>query len=516
MSHHKQTIFREQKTTHEVLCLVREIPADLETPVSVYLKVRDSHPSFLFESVTGGEQVARYSFVGFQPRKIYQISENTLEINTDGVTSRTLLEPGQNPLEILRQELQTYQRAPVYGLPRFSGGLVGFLGYETVRFFEPGVNSLFSPEGSDLKLPDAIFLLVDTVIAFDHAYGRILLITNILSYSSDEEVQLLSQAEERLDQLTERLAAPLPHSYFSPEFDKTTQMQQQLVPNISHEAFLQAVQNAKEFIAAGDIFQVVLSQRFSGPTNASPFDIYRSLRRLNPSPYMFFLDFGKTTPGVPSELVLIGASPELHVRLEGRQAAIRPIAGTRPRGKDIVEDQNLASDLLADIKERAEHVMLVDLARNDLGRVCRYGSVSIPEMMAVERYSHVMHIVSHVVGELQEGLDAFDLMCATFPAGTVSGAPKVRAMQIINALERDWRGPYAGAVGYFSMDGSMDTCITIRTIVMTGSQVHIQAGAGIVADSDPEKEYLETINKSRALAVAVAAADNKTSVEVVS
>jgi anthranilate synthase component 1 len=278
-----------------------------------------------------------------------------------------------------------------------------------------------------------------------------------------------------------------------------------LTPNVSRERFSEAVRRAKRHIQAGDIFQVVLSQRLSGPTQADPFSIYRSLRRLNPSPYMFFFDFADLMGGPPVQL--IGASPEMHVRLEGRKAAVRPIAGTRRRGDNPEKDLALEKDLLEDPKERAEHVMLVDLARNDLGRVCDYGSVQVTEQMAVERYSHVMHIVSHVEGDLREGFDAFDLTRATFPAGTVSGAPKVRAMQIISDLEPDPRGPYAGAVGYFSYDGSMDTCITIRTLVMRGDTISVQVGAGIVADSDPKREYQETLNKARALAVAIEKAE---------
>jgi anthranilate synthase component 1 len=305
------------------------------------------------------------------------------------------------------------------------------------------------------------------------------------------------QAEARLDGLQQRLAAPLPKQ-FSPGGPPG---EAELRSNLTRQQFVAAVQKAKDYIAAGDIFQAVLSQRLSRETRASPFSIYRSLRRLNPSPYMYFFDFAGLVKG-PS-LHLIGASPEMHVRLEGMQATLRPIAGTRPRGQTPDEDLDLERDLLADAKERAEHIMLVDLARNDLGRVCRYGSVRVPELMAIERYSHVMHIVSQVEGELKPELDAFDLMRATFPAGTVSGAPKIRAMQIIQELEAAPRGPYAGAVGYFAYDGSMDTCITIRTLVMQGKTISIQAGAGIVADSDPEGEFKETLNKARALAVAV-------------
>jgi anthranilate synthase component 1 len=377
-------------------------------------------------------------------------------------------------------------------LPRFNGGLVGYLGYDAVRFFEPTLQLAPHPQ-----LPDAIFLLADTVVAFDHAFGRMLLITNVPL--SDGEAH--ARAEERLDALQQRLESPLP----TPPARAADVAPTELVSNVTREQFEEAVRAAKEYIAAGDIFQVVLSQRLSRQTFAAPFDIYRALRRLNPSPYMFFFDFGQLA-GTP-DFYLVGASPEVHVRLEGRRAALRPIAGTRQRGKSPEEDEALERDLLADPKERAEHVMLVDLARNDLGRVCEYGTVHVPEQMVIERYSHVMHIVSHVEGILKPEYDAFDLMRATFPAGTVSGAPKIRAMEIIAELEGQPRGPYAGAVGYFSYDGSMDTCITIRTLSMLGHEVSVQAGAGVVADSDPAREYQETLNKARALAVAVELAE---------
>jgi anthranilate synthase component 1 len=333
-------------------------------------------------------------------------------------------------------------------------------------------------------------LLADLLVAFDHAYGKLILIGNPGPDMSIEEI------DARLDEIERRLAGPLPSS---PAPQPAVPANEQA--NMTRDEFTTAVREAKEHIAAGDIFQVVLSQRMSHTTSAHPFDIYRSLRRLNPSPYMFFFDFDHLAGEEP--MYLIGTSPEMHVRLEEGIAAIRPIAGTRHRGKTPAEDIALEEDLLADPKERAEHVMLVDLARNDLGRICRYGSVRVTEKMVIERYSHVMHIVSHVEGELLPEYDAFDLLAATFPAGTVSGAPKIRAMQIINDLEKDPRGPYAGAVGYFSYDSSSDTCITIRTLRLQGNTLYMQAGAGIVADSDPDREYQETLNKLRALAVAV-------------
>ncbi len=479
-----------------LLPVIREMPADLETPVSVYLKLAGHGPSFLLESVTGGEQIARYSFIGVNPSQAFVLRGSNLDcLSSQGRLTRRL-PVGQNPLDNLRQELARFNPYSVPGLPRFSGGLVGYLGYETGRFFEPTV-----PLSPHPDLPEALFLMADTLVAFDHAYGRMLLITNA-SLEGDKN-RALSEAQSRLDALEQRLAAPLSNLDFRVTHPATTE----LSSNLTRQQFIEAVNKAKELIAAGEIFQVVLSQRLSRETTASPFSIYRALRSLNPSPYMYFFDFG--TLAGPSPLRIIGASPEMHVRLDGRCAAVRPIAGTRPRGKDPVEDIAFEKDLLSDPKERAEHVMLVDLGRNDLGRVCEYGSVRVPQQMGVERYSHVMHIVSHVEGRLCPELDAFDLMRATFPAGTVSGAPKIRAMQIINELENSPRGPYAGAVGYFSFDGSMDTCITIRTLVMRGQVVSVQAGAGIVADSDPESEYQETLNKARALAVAVETAENQ-------
>ncbi len=482
----------QRPTLHTVL---RELPADLETPVSVYLKLAGQGPSFLLESVSGGEQVARYSFIGINPSQAFVLSGG--ELRRHSAAGSQVIDCA-DPLEALRAELGVFRPLPVPGLPRFAGGLVGYFSYDIVRRFEPSL-----PLQAHPSLPEAIFLLADTLVAFDHAFGRLLLVTNV--HLPDGSPQALAaaqaEAEARLDAIQQRLAAApaVPAPVAAPPAAGS-----ELHSNLTRQQYTQAVLQAKEHIAAGDIFQVVLSQRLERQTGAAPFSIYRALRRLNPSPYMYFFDFA----GLAGEpLHLIGASPEMHVRLEGRQASLRPIAGTRRRGQTPAEDAQLERELLADPKERAEHVMLVDLARNDLGRVCAYGSVRVAEQMNVERYSHVMHIVSHVEGRLRPELDAFDLLRATFPAGTVSGAPKIRAMQIIHELEGQPRGPYAGAVGYFSYDGSSDTCITIRTLVMRGSTVSVQAGAGIVADSDPEGEYQETLNKARALAVAIERAE---------
>jgi anthranilate synthase component 1 len=494
-----QAISQQVIEDSNLITVVRQLPADLETPVSVYLKLAGQGPSFLLESVTGGEQLARYSFIALQPGRAYLLRGNTLECRTPQKTFKQSLPEGIGPLDALREEFSRFRRAAAPGLPRFSGGLVGYLGYEAAHFFEQSVPYIAGDlqDGSDL--PDGIFLLADILVAFDHAFGRLVLVANV-PLDGDPN-QSSSEAERRLDELQQRLAGQLP---YQPPPDLSP-VSVDLHPNMTRERFIQAVQEAKQHIRAGDIFQVVLSQRFSRRSSASPFDIYRSLRRLNPSPYMFFFDFDNLAGSPP--LRLIGGSPEMHVRLEGETAILRPIAGTRRRGQTPAEDQTLEKDLLADPKERAEHVMLVDLARNDLGRVCQFGSISVSELMGVERYSHVMHIVSQVEGRLCPELDGFDLLRATFPAGTVSGAPKIRAMQIISELEQERRGPYAGAVGYFSYDGSLDTCITIRTLVMRGQTISIQSGAGIVADSDPDQEYQETLNKARALAVAVEMAE---------
>ncbi len=476
----------------QTIPLVRHLPADLETTISVYLKLARTGPAFLLESVTGGEQVARYSFVGVDIGRAFVLRNNAWEIHEGrDVTAVHPLAAGQTPLQALQKLWRPAPLAPRQSpLPRFMGGLAGYLGYETIRYLEPRLQ--LTPPAD---LPEAIFLQANTVVAFDHAYGQLLLIA-----LAREEADIPA-ARARLDAIEARLAQPLPRPA------RQTRPIPAAAPqsNMSEEAFCRAVETAKEHIAAGDIFQVVLSQRLSRRTSAAPFDIYRALRRINPSPYMFFFDFAHLAGAEP--LRLLGASPEMHVRLERGVASLRPIAGTRPRGRTPAEDEALAQELLADPKERAEHVMLVDLGRNDLGRVCEYGSVQVTEQMVVERYSHVMHIVSHVQGRLRLGQDAADLLDATFPAGTVSGAPKVRAMEIIHDLEPDPRGPYAGAVGYLAVDGSADTCIAIRTMTMRGQIVSVQAGAGIVADSEPQKEYQETLHKASAQFAAVEAAE---------
>ncbi len=499
--------------------VTREFAADLETPVSVYLKLMDEPgASFLLESVEGGEQVGRYSFVGVNPRATIALRGQLVEttgatadrqpLTADGgspllprspapLPETYELSAGEDILHVLKAELRQHVHAAVPGLPRFAGGAVGYLGYDVARFFE----QLPQTAAPVLDVPDALFLLADTLIVFDHARHRLILLANAsLDEASGDVEAAYVAALRRIDRLAEKLLRPLP-AIPARRWGAAADDGNGLETNMSRERYEAIVREAREYIAAGDIFQVVLSQRFSRRTSAHPFAVYRALRMLNPSPYMFYFDFA------PRDLQVIGASPEMHVRLEDGIAGVRPIAGTRRRGANPAEDAALAAELLADPKERAEHVMLVDLGRNDLGRVSEYGSVAVKDLMSVERYSHVMHIVSHVEGRLRPELDAFDLMRATFPAGTVSGAPKVRAMQLIDELEGQRRGLYAGAVGYFSYDGSMDTCIAIRTMVMQGDTIHVQAGAGIVADSDPAAEYQECVNKAGALLVAVARAE---------
>ena len=472
----------------DLVPVYRRLLADLETPVSVYMKLAQSgQVSFLLESVEGGEHVGRYSFLGVNPRGMLVFDGRTVRETINGQTNIYTLGEGEDPLDRLRQEFTRVQPVQVDGLPRFVGGAVGYIGYDVVRFFE----RLPETTVKDLDIPDAAFLLPDTLVIFDHAKHQLIVLAN--AHNTGDPDAAYQDAVRRIDQVVAALGRPLPPADMPVPASPSENGLQSNVPRHTFEAMVEA---GKEYIAAGDAFQIVLSQRFTRQTHAAPLTIYRAVRALNPSPYMFFLRFGE-------DFTLMGASPEMMVRLEDGVATTRPLAGTRRRGQDDEEDRALEAELLADPKERAEHVMLVDLGRNDLGRVCEYGTVKVSDMMNIERYSHVMHIVSQVDGRLRDGLDAFDLFRATFPAGTLSGAPKVRAMEIIDELEDSRRVTYGGAVGYFSYDGSMDTCITIRSLVMQGDRVYIQAGAGIVADSDPAREYDETVNKAGGLAAAI-------------
>lgn len=479
---------RERRSEGNIVPVVRVLPADLETPVSVYLKLRNGGPSFLLESVEKGERLGRYSFIGVNPSLTIVAQGDKVTFHGTGGAVLERVE-GRNPFLVLREVLQRWRPVRVEGLPRFTGGIVGYFGYDLVRFIE----RLPATASDDLGLPDGVWLLTDTLVVFDHVKHRILVIAN--AHVDGDPMAGYAAAVARIEHVVERLERPIGHA-----LPPVMARQDAWASNFTREGFEEAVRRAKEYIAAGDIFQVVLSQRLTRTTQADPFTIYRALRMVNPSPYMFFLE-------LPGDLRLIGASPEMHVRVEDGVAQLHPIAGTRPRGKTIEEDNRLAEELLSDPKERAEHIMLVDLGRNDLGRVCEYGTVHVPTLMAIERYSHVMHMVSDVVGRVRAGLDAFDVLQATFPAGTVTGAPKVRAMEIIEELEGTRRGPYAGAVGYVGFDGTMDTCITIRTIVMHGQRCYVQAGCGVVADSQPMAEYYETLNKAKALTVAVELAE---------
>lgn len=494
--------FEDLTQQGNIIPVYRELPADLDTPVSIYMKLQDEGPSFLLESITGGEHVSRYSFIGVRPRALVSANGDQVYVGSNGYGKTIPLEDGLDPLDVLKREMAEYKPVPLPGLPRFTGGAVGFLGYDAVRRFE----KLPTDTRNDLNLPEAAFMLADTLVVYDHAWQRLIIIANARLNGTDPRTAY-RRATARVDEIVARLKAPapedIPHS-IPAEGDYPTEF----TSNVSQTEYEDRVRRAKEYIAAGDIFQVVPSQRLSKRTPAHPFAIYRQLRRINPSPYMVFMRFpgGIGTP----PLHIIAASPELHVRLENGIAELRPIAGTRWRGQSAEEDEALAKELLTDEKERAEHVMLVDLGRNDLGRVCEFGSVHVKEMMVVEKYSHVMHIVSDVQGRIQPGYDAFNLLRATFPAGTVTGAPKIRAMEIIEELEDSKRGIYAGVVGYIGYDGTMDTCIALRTMVMLGDTVHIQAGGGVVADSDPTYEYNESLNKAKALALAV----KKTETEV--
>jgi anthranilate synthase component 1 len=454
----------------------RDVLADVETPLSAYWKLaHDETYSFLLESVTGGESLARYSILGVRPRLVLRSKGRLLRRITARNESREQLADGTDPLDILKQELRGMQTDPIEAGPQFCGGAVGMLGYDLVRFFE----HLPEPPPDDLGVDEMAMMLTDTVVVFDHA--RNLLRVLVPAEPNEEGYKRASAEIERVIHRLKGPLPPLPNRKFA---------QQPVESNMTREEYEVGVRRIIEYITAGDGIQMVYSQRFSTRTEAHPVAVYRALRSLNPSPYMFLLRFG--------DYDLVGASPEILVSLEGRTAKVRPIAGTRRRGKNAEEDRRLAAELLADEKERAEHVMLVDLGRNDLGRVCEYGSVKVNKLMVIEQYSHVMHIVSDVTGTLRGELDAFDLVRATFPAGTVSGAPKVRAMEIIDELEPTRRGPYAGAVGYVSATGDADLAITIRTVLMQGGTAYVQAGAGIVYDSVPQREYEECVNKAQA------------------
>ncbi len=461
----------------------QEVLVDMETPISLFYKVSVGHYGFLLESLEGGEKWARYSFIGTNPFLIFRSRGQELTL-LDRHGERRL--QTQNPLESLRKILKGFKAAEIPGLPRFFGGAVGFVGYDIVRFIEKLPATL--PETTGFS--DVHLMFPEILLVYDRLRHSLLVVYNARLEEGVPAEAVYERAVAEIEAMVRRVRGPLIYPAPRPVPKPTV-----LKPEISRERFHQMVHKAKEYIQAGDIIQVVLSQRFSGENHLRPFDLYRALRKINPSPYLFYLRLGDET--------LIGSSPEILVRLEEGQIEVRPIAGTRPRGQTETEDVALAEDLLHDPKERAEHLMLVDLGRNDVGRVATYGSVNVYELMVIERYSHVMHLVSGVRGELAQGQDMFDVLQAAFPAGTVSGAPKIRAMEIIEELEHARRGPYAGAVGYFGFSGNMDFCITIRTLFQKGTKLYLQAGAGIVADSDPEREYQETLNKARGMMKAI-------------
>jgi anthranilate synthase component I len=482
-----QQVFEELATRGNLVPVLRELLVDMETALSLFRRLDDGRTSFLFESVEGGEKWGRYSFIGSGARAIFRARGRRVEWSEAGVTQRE--EVRGDPLEFLRSKLAGLH--PVTpesdALPRFLGGAVGMVSYDWVRFIEK------IPDGNpdELDMPDLWFVLPETIVVHDRVRKVATIVRHVEVHQDSDLAALYRQAEGEIEQIVRRIRSPL-----EPETPREPlRAPMKLERSVTREAFHEMVKRAKEYIEAGDIFQVVLSQQFHMPLQVDPFTIYRHLRVINPSPYLFFLRCEGP--------VLIGSSPEILVRLEDGRVDLRPIAGTRPRGRTPEEDQALELELLADPKERAEHLMLVDLGRNDVGRVAKVGSVRVNEFAVIERYSHVMHIVSNVQAQLREGCDWLDLLRATFPAGTLSGAPKVRAMEIIDELETLRRGPYGGCVGYVDYSGNMDTAIAIRTMLVKDGEIFMRAGAGIVSDSDPQAEYQETVNKAQALVEAI-------------
>lgn len=490
--------FQKLAAQGNLIPVARRILADLETPLSAYRKMRGAGESFLFESVEGGEHVGRYSFVGCNPRAVIRQDGSQVQILENG-RLRESFAVGQDVkdgLEVVERVLKKYRAVAVPGLPRFTGGAVGFIGYEFIHDIEPVVPR---PPEDELQTPVMYFLIADQLLTFDRAQQTITILVNAILDDAENPAEAYENATSEIERILSLLEQPSEHQPLTlPDQAPPVAFES----NQTREKFFRNVETSKKYITGGDIIQVVGSQRFSAAVTASPVDIYRATRSINPSPYMFLLEL--------EGFALVGASPELHVRCEEGKVEIRPIAGTRRRGKTDGEDAALEKELLTDPKERAEHVMLVDLARNDIGRVCDFGSVHVKDLMIVERYSHVMHIVSQVEGKLSKAKSPYDLMRATFPAGTLSGAPKIRAMQIISELEQTARGPYGGCVGYFSFNGNLDCCITIRTALLKGGKAYIQAGGGWVNDSTPEGEFDETVNKAKAMLKAVALAESFT------
>ncbi|MCG8430675.1 MAG: anthranilate synthase component I [Candidatus Omnitrophica bacterium] len=488
------TEFIELTKKGNVIPVYKEIKADLDTPVSAFIKIARGRYSFLFESVEGEEKVGRYSFLGTEPAFVFESRGEDIVIRTPGKDRPRRYRASGGPYEEIRKLMSGFRAVEVEGVPRFSGGLLGYMSYDMIRFFER------IPDGNPDRLdcPDCLMMLTDSLLVFDHFKHRIKIVSNCILPSRGRltrkaAARLYRSAQRKILRLEKNFLKNIPaQAHYENEAPSPVNVRS----NFTMEAYQAVVRRAKKHIRKGDIIQVVPSQRFTVPTRKKPLAVYRALRSLNPSPYMFYLELG--------DMALVGSSPEMLVRCENGLVQTRPIAGTRSRGRNASEDDQLARELKRDTKERAEHLMLVDLGRNDLGRVCKTGSVTVSEFMKIEKYSHVMHLVSEVSGKLdKKRFDIYDVLQAAFPAGTVSGSPKIRAMEIIDDLETVRRGPYAGCVGYFSFSQNMDTCITIRTVVMKKDTAYVQAGGGIVADSRPVKEYQESVNKARALIEAI-------------
>ena len=481
-----QALARQGYSAIPILC---EVLADLDTPLSIYLKLANGPYSYLFESVHGGEKWGRYSIIGLPCQRVIRIYDHTVKIYFDNKLIEEITV--DDPLAWIEDYQATFKHPELEGFPRFTGGLVGYFGYETIRYIEPKLAAK-TEKVDPLNLPDILLMVSEQVVVFDNLSGKLYIIV----YAKSDEDNAYARAQEHIDSLKKRMRSATPmQTHAKPRDIKETDF----ISGFQQSGYEAAVKKVKQYITDGDAMQVVISQRMSVPFHAQPLDLYRSLRSLNPSPYMYYLDLG--------DFHIVGSSPEILVRYDDDEVTVRPIAGTRPRGKTEEEDRQLEKDLLADPKELAEHLMLIDLGRNDVGRIAKTGSVELTDKMMIERYSHVMHIVSNVTGDIKDKLSAMDVLRATFPAGTVSGAPKIRAMEIINELEPVKRGVYSGAVGYLGWNGNMDTAIAIRTAVIKDQVLHIQAGAGIVHDSVPTNEWDETMNKGRAVFRAVAMAE---------
>ncbi|GAB4271878.1 MAG: anthranilate synthase component I [Opitutales bacterium] len=479
--------FKNLSAQGNIIPICLDLTADTETPVSIYTKLKAQKPSFLFESITGGEQISRYSFIGVNPQKTFSIGWEKTTINTPNGAEE--IPTPEDPLRVVEEAMASYKSVALHSMPKFTGGVVGFLSYEYIHAVE---NTVPLSQKDILRTPLLYFILIDTLVIFDHAKQVLKLCVNAF-VKEDPEIAYQEAVDKLLD-LHKALIKPTSLNIPTAIHSENTPLDP--ISNFTQAAFEQSVKKAKEYIYAGDITQVVISQRFEHKNTLPPLDLYRTLRRINPSPYQFIFE--------TDDFSLVGASPEVHVSLSNKKVLCRPIAGTRPRGETLEEDHAHEASLLADKKELAEHLMLVDLARNDIGKISTPGSVSVPEYATIERYSHVMHIVSQVEGELKPELNAFDVLRATFPAGTVSGSPKVRAMQIIAELEGTARGPYAGAMGHIGYNGDLDCCIIIRTALLQEGKTIIQSGAGVVADSIPKNEYMETVNKAKGMLKALA------------